>query len=470
MLVVMLVLSCLSQIGVVVLALQAESLSMHCADVVGADTDTLRSVLAEFDDCRAKEASRALHTALGGTGVVLCAALVLYWTLPSWRRHRRRLIPVAQFESGTRPEPVVLAPQQKWQRIWTAEEWCRRESRKKREEEALGARESLTEHLYRLTRQAGIRRPPSFVIDAGALSTGAVVFGRGGRHTVCLDVGLVVLRDRQPKMFEAVVLHELAHLRNGDVDITYFAVSLWRVFLSTVLLPCQGAAFWLLLERRWRGEERIPWEDAEPDLAWVASSVLLTAAIYLTRADTLRRRELVADLDAVVIGADPAMWRTACRTEAVRAAVGPGHAPWATARRRFTALWRTHPTWEQRHETLVRSEIVDSGSTHVLAVLCCVAGLMLLPSLLSPFAGIEPDLPTRAITFAGLALFVSFLQMVLKEPETVPRAVAWYRHRRIIGAYFRFATMPMGRRLGMIAVCICCLFFAIETIVRNSGN
>ncbi|QXE38144.1 M48 family metalloprotease [Streptomyces sp. GMY02] len=459
-----------------VLALQAESLSMYCADVVGAEADMLRSaqsaraVLAEFDDCREKEASRALRTALSGTGVVLCTALVVYWTLPSWRRHRRRLIPAAQFGSGAPPEPVVLAPQQKWQRIWTAEEWHRREDGKKPENEAPGPRESLTEHLSRLTRQGGIRRPPSFVVDVGALSTGAVVFGRGGRHTVCLDIGLVILRDRQPKMFQAVVLHELAHLRNGDVDITYVALSLWRVYLSAVLLPCQAVACWLLMERHWQGEERIPWKDAEPDLAWVASSVLLTAMIYLTRADALRRRELVADLDAVAIGADPAMWHTAYRAEAVRATVGPGHVRRAASRRWFTDLWRTHPTWKQRHETLVRSEIVDSGSTHALALLCCVAGLTSLQYALLPFAGDELDLLTRAILFASLILFISFSTMTLKASETVPRAVAWYRHRRAMVVYFRFATMSMGRRLGVIAVCICCSLFAVEMIVRYSGN
>ena len=37
--------------------------------------------------------------------------------------------------------------------------------------------------------------------------------------------------------FRAVVLHELAHLRNGGVDVTYATIALWRMFLVLALLP-----------------------------------------------------------------------------------------------------------------------------------------------------------------------------------------------------------------------------------------
>ena len=37
--------------------------------------------------------------------------------------------------------------------------------------------------------------------------------------------------------FRAVLLHELAHLRNGDVDKTYLTLAIWRAFVAGALIP-----------------------------------------------------------------------------------------------------------------------------------------------------------------------------------------------------------------------------------------
>ena len=41
----------------------------------------------------------------------------------------------------------------------------------------------------------------------------------------------------RPEAFRAVVRHELAHIRNRDVDLTYFTISLWHAFLLGAVLP-----------------------------------------------------------------------------------------------------------------------------------------------------------------------------------------------------------------------------------------
>jgi len=54
--------------------------------------------------------------------------------------------------------------------------------------------------------------------------------------------------------FRAVVLHELAHVRNRDIDITYATVAIWRIHLVLV------SAAYLVLDRdapaRWPGPHR----------------------------------------------------------------------------------------------------------------------------------------------------------------------------------------------------------------------
>lgn len=43
--------------------------------------------------------------------------------------------------------------------------------------------------------------------------------------------------DTDPSAFRAVMLHELAHLRNRDVDKTYFTIGIWRAFVVVALIP-----------------------------------------------------------------------------------------------------------------------------------------------------------------------------------------------------------------------------------------
>ena len=73
--------------------------------------------------------------------------------------------------------------------------------------------------------------------------TGAVAFGHLGRKYVKLGAGLVTRFRTDPPAFRAVVLHELAHLRNKDVDKSWFSVALLLGFAMLVLLPLAASFF-----------------------------------------------------------------------------------------------------------------------------------------------------------------------------------------------------------------------------------
>ena len=42
---------------------------------------------------------------------------------------------------------------------------------------------------------------------------------------------------KKPADFDAVILHELAHIKNRDIDQAYLALAIWRAFVVAALLP-----------------------------------------------------------------------------------------------------------------------------------------------------------------------------------------------------------------------------------------
>jgi hypothetical protein len=156
---------------------------------------------------------------------------------------------------------------------------------------------------------------------------------------------MLPLYAKDPVGFRAIVLHELAHIRNRDVNITYSVVALWRTFVALVLLPYTvvvGAFFALAQFAGWFiAEDSVFWPAGRPILLrQIAVSLFLVLLVSLARADILRHRELHADADAVAKGADRRFWqRLADSSHTVR-------------RGRVvdivTGWWGTHPTLRQR--------------------------------------------------------------------------------------------------------------------------
>ncbi|MFF9509830.1 M48 family metallopeptidase [Streptomyces sp. NPDC014724] len=194
--------------------------------------------------------------------------------------------------------------------------------------------------LTDLAATAGLARLPRVVVDRASIATGAVVFGRNRRPTVCLFGGLLACRRSDPERFRAVILHEFAHIANRDITVTYGTVAVWRVFLALVLLP-----YLVWSSRQVHGF--LTWGEPSdvPSLTRVLLLPALTVAlVYLARSDVLRSREIYADLAAVRWGADPHKWDVTARPTAggrLRGALGS-----------LRGLWGTHPRWEERRGAL----------------------------------------------------------------------------------------------------------------------
>ena len=67
---------------------------------------------------------------------------------------------------------------------------------------------------------------------------------------------MVALAYTDPEAVRAIVLHELSHIRNRDVDQTYFTMALWYAFLLVAVIPLLAnlegnsvAAIWQIVWR-----------------------------------------------------------------------------------------------------------------------------------------------------------------------------------------------------------------------------
>jgi Zn-dependent protease with chaperone function len=181
---------------------------------------------------------------LGGGGLVVVAAVVITLFQPWWIARRRRLRPLSQGDA-----PAVV------------------------------------DELRALSEEAGLHEAPELRWNPLDPSPTGLAYGHAGRYTVALTGGLVVRQATDPAAFRAVVRHELAHIRNRDVDITYFTVSLWYAFLLTTIAP-----FVLTL----LDENRVTLRG----VTWRVAA--LAALVYLTRNAVLRSREIYADVRASV--------------------------------------------------------------------------------------------------------------------------------------------------------------------------
>lgn len=136
----------------------------------------------------------------------------------------------------------------------------------------------LSGYLTGLASKYGIRGPPTFLLNLHK-STRASAFGNLGRKYVMVNTGLIKKRfSSDLPAFRAVVLHELAHLRNKDVDKTYFTVALLLGFAMFVLLPLAAGFFF-----------------ARFDFNFIWRMLVLATLVIAAGIGVLRAREFHAD-------------------------------------------------------------------------------------------------------------------------------------------------------------------------------
>ncbi|MFB6891307.1 hypothetical protein ACFCX4_18605 [Kitasatospora sp. NPDC056327] len=206
---------------------------------------------------------------------------------------------------------------------------------------ALVDRTGVVEARVRALAAGRVDPVPALFQASAVLTRNGAAFGRNRRPRLRLNAGLVACRDTDAATFDAVVLHELAHVANRDLTVTYATVALWRSFLTLVLCPYVLVTFWRGTRLVARGDTLFSADYARQ----VALPVLTVLVISVVRAEVLRSRELHADLTA-------RRWRAPL--EHVWAAMPPRRAVRGVRRWADGALElvRIHPPWEVRRDAL----------------------------------------------------------------------------------------------------------------------
>ena len=253
-------------------------------DFSGSYAERVARVLA-YGECTAPADRVEAGWMLSGAAIVLIVASGIYWTFPARRIRAQRLLPI---DASARDVIAGLA------------ELC-----------------GVTD----------LSAAPTFVWSPFNAARSGLAFGHLRRYYVALTGGLITqLHDDRPA-FRAVILHELAHLRNSDVDRTYFTIAMWQAFGLAALVPFAAAQ---LVSGRPVGDIA--------DLSW--RIVPLAALVYFTRNAVLRAREVYADVRASTWdGPSGALRRT------VDALPRPPHGWWRT-------LWQVHPDPAERRRVL----------------------------------------------------------------------------------------------------------------------
>ena len=225
----------------------------------------------------------------------------------------------------------------------------------------------------------------------------AFAFGLPGRRCVAVTGGAAIAAVKKPAEFDAVVLHELSHIKNRDIDQTYLALAIWRAFMVAALLPLAV----VLIVSRVLGEPQL--------LIW--RIVVLALIVYSLRNAILRSREFDADARARQL--DPAI-----ALDAVFADLPARDGRWA-----WHLGW-THPSGEQRAAALrdpaplYRFGFWDGLSIGLVTALGATAAHEIV-TLLSTTVGIHWVIPSIVFAgFAGPALVVAMWRRQLREQDT----------------------------------------------------
>jgi Zn-dependent protease with chaperone function len=305
--------------------------------------------------------------------------------------------------------------------IWRCYPW--RQARRLRLEplKPAGVLEEVVAALHDLCRTAGLSPEPEFwwnPLDVRPKM--ALAFGPRRRRRVGLSGGLVMSHYTDPPLFRAVLLHELAHLRNRDVTLTYVALSMTWAFAATAFVP--NAV--ITLARK-------------PNL----SDVLLTMVevgtfalcAVLTLAAILRAREFYADVRS-------ATWHRDSQLGAILEGAPP--IP------RWRRLTSTHPDPQKRARLLKSTDELfvfgtgDAFGIGVSAGIISMFSALILSPLMSPLTIGVPLL--ISMPFASCAIAVGVWRAAFLALMRGQTSVPLYRtaFATAAGGIVGFVTIP----------------------------
>ncbi|QGN48697.1 M48 family metalloprotease [Micromonospora sp. WMMD558] len=316
------------------------------------------ALTADFRSCLRPAYAAPLTAVAAGLGLLTVVALTLYLAHPWWIVRRDR---------STRLTPDLVP--------------------------------GLAHDLARLSRDLGLARAPEWRLVPHRGAPSGQAFGLPGRRRIHLGAGLLVLRATDRPAFRAVVAHELAHLRNRDVDLTYLTISIWRAFLFVAVLPPLLVLLLFTTSRGWTW--RSPVDALAGNARLLGAMLALTCLVYLLRNSVLRARETYADAVAASVGGTGA---------ALSAILQRQPAP-----RRWLARWGTHPRPHDRLRA-IRGPATTLTSTHWDLVAAGLPSGVLTANLVAVAGGalgLDPVLGTALLALVVGSVLAALLALTV---------------------------------------------------------
>ncbi|MGK8507392.1 M48 family metalloprotease [Nocardia asiatica] len=358
------------------------------------------AVAATVDACSTRVGATAAAIAVAAVVVLVAGAALAYWLWPSWHIRRRRLI---AFPAAAFPVPAAK--------------------------------------LAKLAGNTEVR----FLLDPADNRVDGRAFGRYGRRYVILTRGLLERwrKNDGDGSVDAVVSHELAHIRNRDIDPAYAAVWTWRLL---VLLGGVPFGCWVLVE--------LAMGDRRTALGYGWRIVALLGLTLLIRNGLLRAREYYADLRAG--RSCPNQLRRLLRT-----------APDPTRRARLRARFGLHPSVAERRRML--DEPGELLAPRALSLVTVGLSAMLaydLVDAVTAVAGLRtPIAPLAGMTLTTLVATAGIAQAALRSALWVRVAGDDHPWR---GSAFHIPLVALAHGLALAAGLVLGRLLSLDPVAHGS--
>ncbi len=315
-----------------------------------------------------------------GLALLLSVTAALYWILPNWKIWRGGL---RTLNAGNTPSGMLA-------------------------------------YLFDLCLEVELTSKPIFLLNPYNSAISGLTFGRFRRYYIVLNSGLAIQFNTDQPAFRAIILHELGHILNADIDKTYLSITVGWGFVIAALFP-------------WVIAQCIPPWHFDQALAVGWRILALSVLIYLTRNAVLRTREVYADVRALV-------WDEHDATQGQVGALSRLlKAPLTSRGSHWSYLLRKHPDPQKRYGALNDTSLLfrvgfwDAFAVGVVAT-AAISGLSFLLGLLQVEISIGPNMEAVwAIVFTQLSALMivgiigsgvwraTFASLIAG--KTIPRAV-----------------------------------------------